>query len=58
MRTKGGATGDRQDVMGVSTLDLLMLCTHLKTGAVGDNGNCVGIFSFTLMLGSWLLLKV
>ena len=54
---KVGAIGDRQEFMGVSTLDLLILCTHPKTGAIGDNNDFTGTLSFTLMLESLLLLK-
>ena len=49
---KGGATGDRQEFMGVSTLDLLILGTHSKTRAIGDNDNYKGTLSSTLMLES------
>ena len=38
--------------MGVSTLDLLVLGTHSKIEAVGDNDDCTGTFSFTVMLES------
>ena len=49
---KGGAIGDRQEILGVAILDLLMLGQHSKTGAVEDNDDCTGTFSCTLMLES------
>ena len=52
MYQKGGAIRDRQEFMGMSTLDLLILGAHSKIGAVGDNGDFMDTFSFTLMLES------
>ena len=49
-KLKGGCIRDRQEFMGVSSLDLLMLGTHSKTRAIDDNDGCMGTFSFTLML--------
>ena len=44
--------GDKQEFMGSSTLNFLMLGNHLKTEAAGDNNDYIGTFSFTLMLES------
>ena len=48
--TERGCIGDRQEFIVVPTLDLLMLGTHSKTGAIGDNDDCMCTFSSTLML--------
>ena len=49
---KGGVFGDKQEFTGVLVLDLLVLDTHLKTGALGDNNDCSSTFSLTLILKS------